>query len=276
MTSRSSTVTSSRTPVIRRPSLCTFRRPSKGRIHRLLANEVRRRRVRSGRWFRSTSSSDSRAGRRRSRAGGHMKTRILFSSIAGLLLLTSCVPAPAAPTPDIGLIQTSAAQTVVANFTLTAAITSTAVPTETQTQVPLASIGYGDHGHAHAAAGRRDGHADPVRCAHLRQRHDRCERAGQHRDAVGPEVREDVASKKQRLMHLGGGLSGLYTATEIASGGVAAAVPFTGVVAPGQEVEVSVNFTAPTKAGSYASFWQMANAAALPFPRPIYVKIVVK
>ena len=135
-----------------------------------------------------------------------MKTRILFSSMAGLLVLTSCVATPAAPTPDIGLIQTSAAQTVVANFTLTAAITSTAVPTETQTQVPLVPSGTAEHGHADSATGRGNGHADPVRRTHLRQRHNRCERTGQHRDAARPAIREDVARKEQRLMHLGSGL----------------------------------------------------------------------
>jgi hypothetical protein len=44
----------------------------------------------------------------------------------------------------------------------------------------------------------------------------------------------------------------------------------------GEPVEVSVNFTAPTKAGVYLSGWHLANANGTPFPRPIYVKIVVK
>jgi hypothetical protein len=74
-------------------------------------------------------------------------------------------------------------------------------------------------------------------------------------------------------MHMG---RGLWIDFQLwgSPGGVAQ--PFTGVVAPGQEVEVSVNFTAPTKAGLYLSGWQMANANGTPCPRPIYVKIVVK
>jgi hypothetical protein len=51
---------------------------------------------------------------------------------------------------------------------------------------------------------------------------------------------------------------------------------FNSVVGPGQEVEISVNFKAPTKAGTYLSAWQMVNAAGKPFPKPFYVKIIVK
>ena len=36
--------------------------------------------------------------------------------------------------------------------------------------------------------------------------------------------------------------------------------PITGVIGPGQEVEISVNFKAPTKVGEYVSAWTLANA----------------
>jgi next-to-BRCA1 protein 1 len=52
--------------------------------------------------------------------------------------------------------------------------------------------------------------------------------------------------------------------------------PSSGVVAVGQELELSVQFKAPTKVGEYVSAWQMANDKGIPFGKPVYVKIVVK
>jgi hypothetical protein len=54
------------------------------------------------------------------------------------------------------------------------------------------------------------------------------------------------------------------------------AQPLEGIVEAGQEVEVSVTFTAPNKPGEYTSAWQMADASGNPFGKPIYVKILVK
>ncbi len=56
--------------------------------------------------------------------------------------------------------------------------------------------------------------------------------------------------------------------------------PLNGVIGPGQEVEVSVQFKAPLQAGEYTSVWTMQNASGIRFfgtgAKPIYVKIVVK
>ena len=78
-----------------------------------------------------------------------MKTTLLIAILVVTLLLAGCGGAPAQPTPDVGFIQTSAANTVIANFTMTAkaavtntplaAITSAATALETQTQSPQAS-----------------------------------------------------------------------------------------------------------------------------------------
>jgi len=202
-----------------------------------------------------------------------MKTRILFSSMAGLLALTSCMPAPAAPTPDIGLIQTSAAQTVVANFTLTAAITSTAVPTETQTQVPLVPSGTALTDTPTLLPGGVT--ATPILCDALI--YDLATIDVNVPDntemQLGQEFVKTWRVRNNGSCTWGGGYGLIYSYGDRLSG---VAQPFTGVVAPGQEVEVSVNFTAPTKAGAYTSFWQMANANGTPFPRPFSVKIIVK
>ena len=53
-------------------------------------------------------------------------------------------------------------------------------------------------------------------------------------------------------------------------------IAFTEVIQPGQEVEVSVQFKAPDKAGEYLSAWQMKNPAGVTFPEIIFVKIVVQ
>jgi hypothetical protein len=53
-------------------------------------------------------------------------------------------------------------------------------------------------------------------------------------------------------------------------------VPLGTLVEIGQEVDVSVNFKAPTNIGEYTSAWQMANAKGIPFGKAIFVKILVK
>ena len=204
-----------------------------------------------------------------------MKTKIVAALSAGMLLVASCAQTPpAAPTPDISLIQTSAAQTVMANFTLTAALDTptaeqviTVTPTlpevegtpvtETPTLLPGGVT------------------ATDVLCDAL----------------IYDEATIDVNVPDNTEMQLGqqfvktwrvrnngsctwGAGYGLVFSYGDRLSGVPE--PFTGVVAPGQEVEVSVNFTAPSAAGVYVSGWQMANAEGRPFPRPFYVKIVVK
>ena len=56
--------------------------------------------------------------------------------------------------------------------------------------------------------------------------------------------------------------------------------PLTGVIGPGQDVEISVQFKAPIKAGVYVSAWTLANANGRFFfgigAKPLYLKIVVK
>jgi hypothetical protein len=53
------------------------------------------------------------------------------------------------------------------------------------------------------------------------------------------------------------------------------AVPLTQEVAPGQEVEISVNFVAPQESGTVRSNWEMRNAVGEFFPIAVYVEIVV-
>lgn len=61
-----------------------------------------------------------------------------FAILLLALVLSACAPAvPIEPTPDVNAIRTSAASTVVSEFTLTAAVftpTTQPLPTETATQ----------------------------------------------------------------------------------------------------------------------------------------------
>jgi hypothetical protein len=52
--------------------------------------------------------------------------------------------------------------------------------------------------------------------------------------------------------------------------------PLTEVVQPGQEVEISVQFTAPSEIGNYLSAWQMENPAGVTFEEIIFVRIIVQ
>jgi len=67
-----------------------------------------------------------------------MKSKFIIFAVIATLMLAACAPAtPIEPTPDVLAIRTSAANTVVAEFTLTAAaFTPTSLPTETPTVVP--------------------------------------------------------------------------------------------------------------------------------------------
>jgi len=51
-------------------------------------------------------------------------------------------------------------------------------------------------------------------------------------------------------------------------------IPLSALVAPGQEVDVSVQFKAPTVPGSYKGYWQMVNAQGIPFGIKDYILIV--
>jgi hypothetical protein len=53
-------------------------------------------------------------------------------------------------------------------------------------------------------------------------------------------------------------------------------VALTDVVLSGEEVDVSVQFKAPSEAGTYTSAWLMRNPAGITFEEIIFVKIQVQ
>ncbi len=204
-----------------------------------------------------------------------MKTRMLVATLTTLLLLTACAPAPSAPTPDTVLIQTSAAQTVIANFTLTAAaFTPTPGAVVTDTPAPAGTQG---------AAGATDTPtllpggvtATPILCDALS--FDPATVDVNVPDNTQMQLGQQFV-KTWRVRNNGSCTWGAGYKLTFSYGSQMSGVPqaFTGAVGPGQEVELSVDFKAPTAAGTYLSAWQMTNATGNTFPKPIYVKIVVK
>ena len=203
-----------------------------------------------------------------------MKTWMFIPVLLGAALATSCAPAPSAPTPDVMVIQTSAAQTVVANFTLTAAaFTPTSAPA-TDTPASAATEGGASETPTLLPGGVT---ATPVLCDALI--YDPATIDVNVPDntemQLGQEFVKTWLVKNNGSCTWGAGYK-LILSQDSPDQLSGVAQPFTAVVAPGQEVELSVNFKAPTQAGVYVSSWQMANANNVPFPRTFYVKIVVK
>ena len=208
-----------------------------------------------------------------------MKTRLIIASLVGIFLLMSCAPAPAAPTPDKALIQTSAAQTVVANFTLTAAVfTPTPLPPPADTETPLAVDTPSSEVAITDTPTLLPGGvtATPILCDHLI--FDPATVDVNIPDNTEMQLGQQFV-KTWRVKNDGSCTWGAgYKLTYGGYGDQLSGKPqaLTGPVQPGQEVEVSVNFIAPTKAGTYLSPWQMSNANGKPFPKVVFVKIVVK
>lgn len=205
-----------------------------------------------------------------------MKLRYPIIAILTILLAGACAPATTpAPTPDVNAIRTSAAYTVVAELTLTAASwTATPLPpTETPTLEPATPT-------ATTAAALI---TDPTLIA-LGTPGTLCDSMtfGADVDVTIPDGTGMTPGqdfiKTWRISNdgacaWGDGYGLIYAYGEQMSG---QPVPLGTVVEVGQSVEVSVNLKAPDRAGEYTSAWQMANAKGVPFGKAIYLKIIVQ
>jgi hypothetical protein len=205
-----------------------------------------------------------------------MKNKLLIIVLTCILILAACAPAtPIQPTPDVMVIRTSAAYTVVAELTLTAAaFTSTPLP-PTETAVPPLPTETPT-----LAAG-----TDPTQIA-LGTPGQLCDNLSFDIATVdvtivdgtvmtpGQEFVKTWKIKNTGICAWGDGYGLIYAGYADAMSGKPA--PLGTLVQVGQEVEVSVNFKAPIKVGEYTSAWQMANAKGIPFGKALYIKIIVK
>lgn len=191
------------------------------------------------------------------------------------LLITACAPtATPAPTADINAISTAAAETVVANITGTALAepptplpTATEAPaTEAPTLTPTVAL----------AITFGPGTSGPL-CEVFKFVAD-INYPDDTGVAAGSEFVKTWKIRNVGVCAWGAGYKLAYAGyTDNMSG---APLAITTVVQPGQEIEVSVQFKAPTKPGVYVSAWTMANPQSVNFfddrGKPFYVRVVVR
>lgn len=218
-----------------------------------------------------------------------MKPRQIAILLLAAALIAACGPsaAPAGPTPDVAAIRTSAASTVVSQFTLTAAVFTPVVraPTETQasaetsepeatatvTTVPVAQVT------------NAEGTVVAL-----------CDKYSWDPETVDVNIPDNTPVspgqdfvKTWKIKNIGTCTWGegyemvfSYSSSpnDDALNGVAQ--PLTAAIAPQQEVEVSVQFTAPDLPGTYFSVWTMQNDKGIPFQgndnKALYVQVVVQ
>jgi hypothetical protein len=209
-----------------------------------------------------------------------MKLKLTVSVMLIAVLITACggsnTPQEQEPTPDVAVIRTSAASTVISQFTLTAAAftptpsrpTETTAPptpstpgaTNTGTTQPLAQV-TNTQGTTVALCDSLDFVADVTIPDDTNM-------------APGQDFLKTWRVKNTGSCPWGEGYRLVYA--DYANKMDGQPQPLTEVVQPGQEVEISVQFTAPSEIGNYLSAWQMSNPRGITFPEAIYVKIIVQ
>jgi len=207
-----------------------------------------------------------------------MKTKLPIILLTSALVLAACAPAtPIEPTADVMAIRTSAANTVVAEFTLTAsAFTPTSLPpTETSTpEVPTVTP-------TPVLA------TDPTQVA-LGTPAALCD------DYDWNPATLDVTIIDGTLMTPG---QEFIKTWKIRNTGICTwnddyqlifsyssppnqdmdgqPIPLAALVAPNEEVDVSVSLKAPTLPGTYTGYWQMVNSEGIPFGKKEFILTVV-
>ena len=200
----------------------------------------------------------------------HLALLLLFG-----LLLTACgSSATQEPTPDVAAVRTSAASTVEAKFTLTAAaFTPTPLPPATETLEPEATATATEE----SAAVVTNAEGTPVEL---------CDSLGYDLLTVDVNVPDNTIMspgqdfiKTWRVKNTGncpwgaGYVLAYAGYTNQMSGQF---IAMTEVIQPGQEVEVSVQFKAPDATGEYLSAWTMRNPQGITVPEVVFVKIIVQ
>ena len=206
-----------------------------------------------------------------------MKPKLIVTAILFMMLVAACGAANTpeqGPTSDVAAIRTSAAGTVVSQFTLTAAVFTVppAVPTETSTPAatsitsPAATTAV--VAQVTNALGTTVALCDSLSfVADVNVPDDTSMSPGQ--DFV-----KTWKVKNSGSCPWGAGYKLVYAGYADDMSGQFQ--PLSGVVQPGQEVEVSVQFKAPDAADQYLSAWQMSNPSGVTFPEIIFVKIIVQ
>ncbi|HET6597576.1 MAG TPA: NBR1-Ig-like domain-containing protein [Anaerolineales bacterium] len=212
-----------------------------------------------------------------------MRLKLTLSvMLVATLAITACgsanPPQEQEPTPDVAVVRTSAASTVISQFTLTAAVftptpsepaetadsptasTPEATGTATTPTQPLAQVTN--------ALGTTVALCDSLQWVADVTVPDNTNMA------PGQDFLKTWRVKNTGSCPWGDGYELVYA--DYADDMDGQPQPLTEVVQPGQEVEISVQFTAPTEIGEYLSAWQMQNPAGVTFEDIIFVKIIVQ
>lgn len=205
-----------------------------------------------------------------------MKPKILVTAtiIAALIAACGSAATPGESTPDVAAVRTSAASTVVSQFTLTAAVftPTPSLPTKETTPelIDAATV-------TQPAAQVTNESGTPETL---------CDSMGYNPSNVDVNVPDNtIMTPGQEFIKTwkvkntgscpwGAGYVLAYAGYSNQMSGQFVAL--TEVIQPGQEVELSVQFKAPDQTGEYLSAWTMRNPAGVVFPDVVYVKILVQ
>lgn len=214
-----------------------------------------------------------------------MRPKLTLSIIlVAAVAITACgsanPPQEQESTPDVAVVRTSAASTVISQFTLTAAVftPTPSLPAETAVS-PTASTPQAQ------ATGTTTTPTQPLAqvtnalgttvalCDSLEYVAD-VNIPDNTNMAPGQDFLKTWRVKNTGSCPWGAGYELVYAGYSFEMDGQPQ--PLTEVVQPGQEVEISVQFTAPDEIGEYLSAWQMQNPAGITFPITIFVKVIVQ
>jgi len=208
-----------------------------------------------------------------------MKLKLFFITSLIAILLVACGPSatPSEPTPDVAAVRTSAASTVVSQFTLTAAAftVTPAPPTETQapeatateTTLPVAQVTNAEG----TVVTLCDKYSWDVATVDVNVPDNTTMSQGQ-------EFVKTWKIKNIGSCTWGAGYTMVYSYGDDKMSGQPQA--FGAAIEPGQEVDVSVQFKAPDLPGTYTSYWTLQNPKGIAFQgndgKVLYVQIIVQ
>ena len=207
-----------------------------------------------------------------------MNLKLIALTIFLAMLMVACgsPEAPTEPTPDVALVRTSAAGTVVSQFTLTAAAFTPTPSIPTNTTAPQATAPPAGTATATSAVVAQVTNASGTPEA-------LCDSLAYVADvnvpdntvmSPGQDFIKTWRVKNNGICEWGAGYVLAYAGYSEQMAGQFVAL--TDVVQSGEEVEVSVQFKAPAQAGTYLSAWQMRNPAGVTFEEIVFVKIIVQ
>ena len=209
-----------------------------------------------------------------------MRLKLTISVILIAILIPACggsnTPQEQEPTPDVAVIRTSAASTVISQFTLTAAaFTPTpSRPTETTAPSTPSTPGATNTATTQPLAQVTNAQGTTVALCDSLQFVADVTIPDDTNMSPGQDFLKTWRIKNTGSCPWGQGYRLVYA--DYANDMDGQPQTLTEVVQPGQEVEISVQFTAPSEIGNYLSAWQMQNPAGVTFEDIIFVRIIVQ